>query len=102
MNTADRSLAMVDYALRRRFSFVSLVPQFHNDKFRRMLREKGTLDTLVDKIVNRMSSLNEKIGNDNNLGDGYKIGHSYFCPDNSVKPDDKWYRDVIETEIAPS
>lgn len=102
MNTADRSLAMVDYALRRRFRFITLRPEFSSEAFRAFLAESGAKPELVNKIIARMNALNEVIAADTkNLGPGYQIGHSYFCPRNGIKPDDGWYRRVIESEIVP-
>jgi 5-methylcytosine-specific restriction protein B len=102
MNTADRSLAMVDYALRRRFRFVTLRPEFASEAFRAFLADVGAKPELVRKIVARMVALNETIAEDTkNLGPGYQIGHSYFCPRNGITPDDDWYRRVIESEIVP-
>ncbi len=102
MNTADRSLAMVDYALRRRFRIMTLCPEFSSDGFRDFLTGLGMNAPLVKKIVIRMNALNEVIAADTkNLGPGYQIGHSYFCPRNGIKPDDDWYRRVIESEIVP-
>jgi len=103
MNTADRSLAMVDYALRRRFGFIDLVPQFKNPKFTEYLETFGVGDGLIRKIVERMTSLNETIAEDTkNLGPGYRIGHSYFCPmDNNQSYDENWYRNTIKSEIRP-
>jgi hypothetical protein len=102
MNTADRSLAMVDYALRRRFRFITLRPEFSSDAFGKFLAEAGAAHGLTKKIVNRMNALNEVIAADTkNLGPGYQIGHSYFCPRNGIKPNEDWYRRVIESEIVP-
>ena len=102
MNTADRSLAMVDYALRRRFRFITLRPEFASTAFQQFLADAGAGSDLVKKIVNRMAALNEAIAADTkNLGPGYQIGHSYFCPGNDIKPDENWYRRVIESEIVP-
>lgn len=69
MNTADRSLAMIDYALRRRFAYFDLEP--------RLSELKGT-DENLDKLIDKVIELNEQIRNDATLGPGYLIGHSYF------------------------
>jgi 5-methylcytosine-specific restriction protein B len=103
MNTADRSIAMVDYALRRRFAFVDLRPCFRSDKFVSFLHEAGAQKYLIDKIVGGMTKLNDAIAKDaTNLGQGFCLGHSFFCnvPKNRP-PDQEWYRSIIETEIAP-
>jgi MoxR-like ATPase len=100
MNTADRSIAMVDYALRRRFIFIVLNPEFNSERFKSFLRDKGVAIDLINTIIENMNSLNEEIAGDiNNLGDGYQIGHSYFCPNN--ENDNKWYNEVIKYEIVP-
>jgi hypothetical protein len=102
MNTADRSLAMVDYALRRRFRFVTLRPEFHSDQFHRFLTDAGVADNLINRITARMTDLNSTIAKDTtNLGPGFQIGHSYFCPPRGTKVDEEWYRRVITFEIAP-
>ena len=102
MNTADRSLAMVDYALRRRFRFVDLAPQFESVQFTRFLHQHGVPDTLIDEIVRQMSRLNAQIAADPHLGPGYRIGHSFFCPDVSGQTcDETWYARIITYEIAP-
>ena len=81
MNTADRSLAMVDYALRRRFAFFTLDPQFQSPSFSTYLEELGVPTGLVSAIVSRFESLNSMIAADTtNLGRGFCIGHSFFCP----------------------
>lgn len=103
MNLADRSLAMMDYALRRRFVFVTLQPQYESEKFRNWLLERSMQPALVDLIVTRMSELNRQIKSDPLLGENYQIGHSYFTPrgDDFAGLDLSWYRSIVRTEIAP-
>ena len=103
MNTADRSLAMVDYALRRRFAFVNLEAKFSSDRFAAALNRSGSSPSLVAKIRDRVGSLNKVISDDSrNLGPGFQIGHSYFCPiDDRHSLDEEWYGDVIKAEVAP-
>lgn len=102
MNTADRSLALVDYALRRRFSFFSIAPSFENKKFQEHMREIGTPEKVVAHLVERMSSLNQLIsGNVHELGPGYQIGHSYFQSSNGPTDSNEWFNEVIHFEIGP-
>ena len=100
MNTADRSLAMVDYALRRRFAFETLKPAY-GAKFREYLLEADVEPALVDRVVRNMSNLNDHISKDKDLGPDFEIGHSYFVPDESADADEQWYRNVVDTQIAP-
>ena len=102
MNTADRSIAFIDYALRRRFVFVWLSPQFQSLKFKNLLRERGAGQTFIDELCARMDLLNDKIANDTvNLGPGFMVGHSYFCPSAIDKIDVSWYNKIIKYEIGP-
>ncbi len=103
MNTADRSLAMVDYALRRRFSFHRLKPAFGTDQFRNHLNDRGVDEDLIDRIVDRFSALNQRIREDHrNLGPGFEIGHSFFCPsDDDEGLDASWYEAIVWQEIEP-
>ena len=103
MNTADRSLAMVDYALRRRFTFVDLKPAFETKQFRSFLEDWKVQSNVIGIIVSRMTELNERICSEKtNLGPGFAIGHSFFCPQETEEElGMDWYRSVIRSEIAP-
>lgn len=97
MNTADRSLAMLDYALRRRFAFFEMKPGFESDGFRkyRMSFDNSKFDSLVDCV----EKLNSVIALDDSLGEGFCIGHSYFC--NIVTITDKVLSNIVEFELVP-
>lgn len=104
MNTADRSLAMVDYALRRRFAFIDVEPGFDTEQYRASMVAKGASEELIQRISSNMQTLNAVIARDTaNLGKGFRIGHSYFCPgnDTDIVLDAAWYREVIRSEISP-
>lgn len=99
MNTADRSLAMIDYALRRRFSFFEMEPGFESEGFRKYQKtlENNTFNELVKKICN----LNDRISDDSSLGKGFRIGHSYFCGRTKENCTDEWMKSVIDYDIMP-
>lgn len=97
MNTADRSLAMIDYALRRRFSFFEVEPGFNSEGFKAYQKKLGN-DTF-DNLISRIEELNKEITNDDSLGKGFCIGHSYFCGQEICT--DEWMREVIEYDIIP-
>ena len=101
MNTADRSLAMVDYALRRRFAFISLAPNF-SDKFKAYLLQKGIDEQFLTTIIQAINELNQVILQDKNLQKGFQIGHSYFSniPEDTIDWQ-KWYNRIVNLEIAP-
>ena len=100
MNTADRSLAVVDYALRRRFAFINIMPCF-NEQFKQYLRSNEVDESMIQQLLTKIESLNEAIRNDNNLGSGFQIGHAYFCQADSNQEDRNWYEFIIRHEIAP-
>jgi 5-methylcytosine-specific restriction protein B len=103
MNTADRNLAMVDYALRRRFAFEDLEPEYGSRHFKDYITSRGVSSDLADEIISKMTALNESISEDwKNLGPGFRIGHSFFCPlSTDTTPDRSWYEEVVRTEILP-
>ena len=101
MNTADRSLALVDYALRRRFAFFDVEPAFEHGGFVRKLVALGVDAALRNRIVERFKLLNERIADDQNLGTGFRVGHSYFCHADGPTADDAWYQRIVRTEIRP-
>lgn len=106
MNTADRSLALVDFALRRRFAFLTLEPCFEQESFSEWLLSGGMSPEIVTLICKRMDAINGLIASDNQLGESYCIGHSFFCPRQSFSRDfsdrdHSWYQEVIDTEIIP-
>jgi MoxR-like ATPase len=102
MNTADRSLSLVDYALRRRFAFLTLEPGFHTNAFRDHLLARGLDLPQIDQIRSRMKQLNQEIVDDgNNLGAGYQIGHSFFTPASKVTDFAKWFESIVRYEILP-
>ena len=100
MNTADRSLAMVDYALRRRFAFVTLNPDF-GDNFRSFLSVKGLSDNMVEHICYSVTKVNDIIREDVNLGEGFQIGHSYFCTFRENEDENNWWKDILDFELKP-
>ncbi|XKE94442.1 AAA family ATPase [Metaplanococcus flavidus] len=100
MNTADRSLAQLEVALRRRFAFVTLKPAF-NEKWRQHMIKENVSAEMISKIQQTAEKLNHEIINDYQLGSGYAIGHSFF----SAKPDDiseyNWFDGIMNFEILP-
>lgn len=97
MNTADRSLALMDYALRRRFAFFDFAPAFSSEGFKNYLVEKNSQK--LESLITAVESLNNTISSDESLGDGFRIGHSYFCTDGEIT--DEWLKSVVEYEVIP-
>ena len=98
MNTADRSLAMLDYALRRRFAFFDLKPAFDSDGFKAY--RDGLGSAKLNDLLDCVERLNEEIAKDETLGDGFCIGHSYFCGMNADEADDKLSA-IVDYELVP-
>ena len=97
MNTADRSLAMLDYALRRRFAFFEMRPGFNTDGFKDY--QKGLESEKFDRLIYCVENLNTAIAADESLGEGFCIGHSYFC--NLKKASDQVLSSIVEYELIP-
>ena len=97
MNTADRSLAMLDYALRRRFAFFTINPAFDSDGFRAYQADLSSHK--LDRLVACVESLNHVISADDSLGEGFCIGHSYFCNIKAIT--DSILSNIVEYELIP-
>lgn len=99
MNTADRSLAMLDYALRRRFAFFELRPAFDTESF--AAYQEGFASEKFDRLVACVVKLNEAIASDESLGDGFCIGHSYFCRMSPDDVTDEKLSEIVDYELVP-
>lgn len=97
MNTADRSLAMIDYALRRRFSFFDMRPALYSEGFTAYQRALNS-ETFND-LIEVVKKLNQDIANDASLGEGFCIGHSYFCEQSECT--ERWISEIIEYDLIP-
>jgi len=99
MNTADRSLAVLDYALRRRFGFFEMSPGFDSVGFTRWQQDAGS--PTLDRIVAVVVDLNRAIADDPALGQGFAIGHSFLSQPTDSDADDAWLYSVVEDELVP-
>lgn len=97
MNTADRSLAMLDYALRRRFSFFDMKPGFDTDGFKKY--KESLKNEKFNALIDCIKELNEEIRKDDSLGEGFCIGHSYFCIRGSIG--EKTLSNIVKYELIP-
>lgn len=103
MNLADRSLALVDFALRRRFAFFDLEPQL-NDAWREWVNQESGIPTeFLADIAGRITALNDQIAADRYLGPQFRVGHSHVTPHGKPPNEDhtEWFAEIVETEIAP-
>ncbi|MBE8233617.1 MAG: AAA domain-containing protein [Endozoicomonadaceae bacterium] len=103
MNIADRSLALVDLALRRRFAFINLYPTFGEPWRNWVSKKSGIEKSTLEVIEARINSLNNEIATDSSLGAQFKVGHSYFTPAFSadITNPENWFQQVVKTEIYP-
>lgn len=99
MNTADRSLAMLDYALRRRFAFFELQPGFDTDGFKTY--QSNINNRKLDNLIACVKNLNDAIATDESLGEGFCIGHSYFCNLTPESVNDQVISNIVEYELIP-
>ncbi len=103
MNLADKSLTGMNVAMRRRFGFYDLEPQFGEPVFKNWLSNTGMPPDLQNHINTKMSQLNTKISKDDSLDFNYAVGHSFFCPpeNEQIGNWDEWYETVVDYEIRP-
>ena len=100
MNTADRSLAHIDYALRRRFSFIKLRPEF-GDAFIAFLVGMSIPASFADKVCEKLNKVNAIIQANPLLTEGKMIGHSYFCAYNKGQTPEMWWDDIMKYKVLP-
>jgi len=99
MNTADRGLALIDYALRRRFSFFEMKPGFESQNFKSYLESISS--EKLDNLISIIKLLNSEIATDSSLGEGFQIGHSYFCGIFPEECTEGWLELIVRYDILP-
>lgn len=99
MNTADRSLAIMDYALRRRFSFFEIEPAYYSEGFQNY--QNNIANKTFNALIEQIKMLNKEIISDSSLGRGFQIGHSYFCGKQPEECSTEWIRSIVEFDIIP-
>jgi 5-methylcytosine-specific restriction protein B len=103
MNLADRSLSVLDHALRRRFAFISLKPEY-GEAYKAWCQKQGLPALFTMDIAARITAVNEIIDGDPHLGANYLVGHSYLCPrpyETSLEEPAVWFREAAMTQILP-
>lgn len=99
MNTADRSIALIDHALRRRFAFIDLEPAYNEQKFKDFVQNAPSAK--LQSLMEAIRALNEEITKDSSLGMGYRVGHSYFCVTNPTDLTDERLKTIVNFELVP-
>jgi 5-methylcytosine-specific restriction protein B len=103
MNIADRSLALVDMAFRRRFAFIDLEPSL-GETWREWVVTRMQMDQVAaTTIEQRLGQLNAAIAADSRLGKAFQIGHSYVTPTQSLadRSSRNWFAEVVASELRP-
>lgn len=103
MNTADRSLALIDFAFRRRFAFATLEPKLGDKWHSWVIAERGVDGPLAREIERRIAELNQGIAGDGRLGDQFRIGHSFVTPVRRLGDGETrgWFEKIVKSEIGP-
>ena len=103
MNIADRSLALVDMAFRRRFAFINLEPCL-GETWQEWVVTKLQMDLVAaSEMEQRLNRLNAAIASDSRLGKAFQIGHSYVTPTQSLegRSSRDWFAEVVASELKP-